>query len=174
MAGVQLSDMGRRQVAALAANCATLGLTAVITSPVQRARDTAGPIAASCSLPVCIEAGFDEVDFGGWTGLSFTQLAAQPEWTAWNTARGLAGTPGGETMLAVQARASAALQRTTSGRHDGVIAVVSHADVIKATLAAVLGTSLDLLHRFDVAPASRSIISLGDGWARVDAVNLPV
>ncbi len=168
---VPLSPVGRRQAGTLAAHFAVGLVRAVLTSPVQRARETAAPVAAAAGLLPVVEPGLDEVDFGAWAGLGFDALADVPGWAAWNGARGLAHTPGGETMLAVQARAVAALmgQRALGGS----VAAVSHSDVIKAVLAYALGMPLDLLHRLDIAPASRSVLVLGDDFARVEAINLP-
>ena len=172
MGGVALSDEGRAQAAALGERFAQSGVRAVITSPVQRAQETAAPIAAALGLVAQIEPGLEEVDFGAWSGQSFAALARAPGWPAWNAARGLAATPGGETMLAVQARAVAAVMRHAEG--GGVVVAVSHADVIKAVLAHVLGMPLDLLHRMEIAPASRSTVVIGSDFARVDGMNLVI
>ncbi len=75
-------------------------------------------------------------------------------------------------MLAVQARAVATLEQVRAVH--GAVVAVSHSDVIKAVLAYALGMPLDLLHRLEVAPASRSVLVLGDDFARVEAVNLPL
>lgn len=169
--GVSLSEVGRQQAAALARHFAASDARAVLTSPVQRALETAGAVASALGLAAAVEPGLEEVDFGAWTGQAFDTLGAAPGWAAWNTARSLAPTPGGETMLAVQARAVGALlgQRAAGG----TVVAVSHADVIRAALAYALGMPLDLMHRLEVGPASRSVVVLGENFARVEAVNLP-
>ncbi len=171
MPDVPLSPAGQRQAAALAARFAGSGARAVLASPVQRAGETAAPIAAALGLRTITEPGLDEVDFGAWAGRRFEALADAPGWTAWNAARGIAPTPGGEAMLAVQARAVAALAAQRA--EGGSVVAVSHSDVIKAVLAYALGMPLDLLHRLGIAPASRSVLVLGEDFARVEAVNLP-
>ena len=170
MPGVALSEQGLAQAAALGGWFAQSGVRAVITSPQQRARETAAPIAAAAGLAAEIEPGLDEVDFGAWSGQSFAALASAPGWHDWNAARGLAATPGGETMLAVQARAVQAVMR--HAQDGGTVVAISHADVIKAVLAHVLGMPLDLLHRLDIVPASRSVVVIGNDFARVDGINL--
>ena len=171
MPGVALSATGLTEATALASRYSGTQVRAVLTSPVQRAQETAGPIAAALGVHPVIEPGLEEVDFGGWAGKAFVALAGEPGWAAWNNARSLAPTPGGENMLAVQSRALSALMRH---REDGgTIVAVSHSDVIKAVLAYVLGMPLDLLHRLEIAPASRSVLVLGESFARVEAVNLP-
>lgn len=163
MPGVALSDEGRAQAAALPARLGPVG--AVLSSPVQRALETA----AALGRPVAEAPGFEEIDFGRWTGLRFDALDADPAWHAWNAFRSLAACPGGETMHAAQSRALSALQGLRGG--EATVAVVSHADIIKAVLAAVLGVSLDRLDRFTVDPASISTVVLFDGYARVERIN---
>ena len=171
MPGVPLSHAGVAQAQALARHYDGQAVRAVLTSPVQRAQETAAPMASALGLLPVIEPGLEEIDFGSWSGAVFTALAPQPAWNAWNSARSLAPTPGGETMLMAQARAISALMRQRE--QGGTVIAVSHSDVIKAVLAYVLGMPLDLLHRLEIAPASRSILVLGTDFARVDAVNLP-
>ena len=141
-------------------------MSAVWSSPLDRALATAAAIAAPHGLSVETIPGLNEIDFGAWTGLTFEALHGA-EWDAWNTARGTAPTPGGETMLVVQARAVAALCRA-----EGEVAVVSHQDVLKSILAWALGLPLDNLHRFELLPASRSVLTIGRGWTRVQSINL--
>ncbi len=171
VAGVGLSEAGRTQAASLAWHYAGVDVRAVLTSPVQRARETAAAIGGVAGRSPMIEQGIEEVDFGAWAGRSFENLAGSEGWAAWNSARSLAPTPGGESMLSVQARAVHALSAQRA--QGGTVIAVSHADVIKAVLAHVLGMSLDLLHRVEVGPASRSIVVLGEDFARVEAINLP-
>ncbi len=170
--GVALSEAGRSQAASLGRTLTGSGARMVVSSPLQRARETAAPIAVALSLDVRIEPGLNEVDFGAWTAQSFQELADVPGWDGWNRARGLAGAPGGETMLAAQARAVAVLMRLRGD--GGTVVAVSHSDVIKAVLAHALGMPLDLLHRLEIEPASRSTLVLGADFAQVTAVNLPL
>jgi len=171
MPGVALSDAGRMQAAALARRFTGQLIAAVVSSPVQRAIETAAPIAAALGAPAQADPGFEEIDFGRWAGAAFADLDGGAAWHAWNAARGLAQTPGGETMLAAQARAVAALGALRGRYGDAAVIVVSHADIIKAVLAHVLGMPLDLIHRLDVAPASTSTLALGDGHAVVHGLN---
>ena len=174
MTGVGLSAEGVSQAAALADVLAARPIRAVLSSPVQRAQETAAPIATRHGLPVLTDAGLDEIDFGAWMGMTFDALAADPAWDAWNRCRSLAPTPGGETMAAAQARALGAVTRARAAVPDGEAVLVGHSDVLKAVLAHLLGTPLDLLQRIELAPASRSVVVLWDGGGRVDGVNLPL
>lgn len=115
----------------------------------------------------------DDIEFGAWTGAEFAVLDADPAWRTWNVHRSTAPTPGGETMVAAQARALAAVLRLHREHAGADVVVVSHADVLKAVLAHFLGVPLDLMHRIEVSPGSRSVLTLFDEGARIEAVNLP-
>jgi probable phosphoglycerate mutase len=167
-----LNDAGRAQAAHVARVLAARPVAAVVASPVRRAVETAEPIAAALGLTPELEPDFAEIAFGAWTGASFDALAGQPAWQAWNNFRGAAEVPGGESMLAVQARAMAACRRLAARFGEAEVAVVSHADVIKGVLALLLGMPLDLMRRIDIAPGSMSRVALYPDDARVLEVNL--
>jgi len=167
-----LSAKGQAQAAALAHRLADWPLAAIHASPVQRAQETAGAIAeAHPGLAVETVAALDEVDFGEWQGRAFTDLSADPRWDQWNTARGSATAPGGESMAAAQDRAWAHVRETAVGKLGGMIAMVSHCDVIRAVVARVLGLPLDRLLAFEVDPASVSRIEVGAWGARLLSLN---
>jgi broad specificity phosphatase PhoE len=167
-----LSEEGRAQAARIARRLADRPIGAVVSSPVQRARETAEPIAALMGLEPRIDPAFTEIDFAAWSGKRFADLADDPAWRSWNSFRGTAGVPGGETMLAVQARALAGLSRLAVRYPDAELAVVSHADVIKAVLTHVLGAPLDLMRRLEISPGSISQLALRADDATVLAINL--
>jgi probable phosphoglycerate mutase len=169
--GVSINAVGVGEAAELATRLADARLSGIYSSPQPRARETARPLAARLGLGVEIEEGFDEIDFGQWTGRAFTALADDATWPVWVERRSLAQPPGGERFADVQRRAVAAIDRLRRAHPDKVIALFSHGDVIKAALAHVLGLSLDHLERFDIAPASVSVIAAGDGWAQVKLIN---
>lgn len=170
---VSLNAAGQAEAEAVAAALADAALGAVVSSPQERSLQTAGPIAARAGLEVQQDPGLDELDLGAWTGARFGSLHGDARWRAFNVFRGSAPVPGGEDMLAVQARAVACLLRLQAAFPDRAVAVVSHADVIKAVLVHFLGMPLDLMRRIEVAPASRSVVTLYQEDAVVKAVNLP-
>ena len=169
--GVPLSAEGRAQAAALARRLSDTPLAAVLTSPVARARETAAALVAPHGLTPEIAAELDEVDFGAWTGRRLAALAGDPAWNAWNAERSTARPPGGEPMAAAQARALACVEAAAARLPDATVALVSHADVIKAAVAHVLGLSLDRLLTFDVDPASVTRLVVGAWGARVVSLN---
>ena len=170
-AGVRLNAEGRSQGAQLAERLADVGVEAVYTSPLERARETAEIIAARVRAPVMEHPELTEIDFGEWTGKSFGELAPLDAWRRFNDSRATALVPGGECMADAQRRALRAIEEIASGHPESVIVTVSHADVIKAVLAFHLRMSLDDILRFDVAPASVSVVEVGDWGARVVRVN---
>ena len=170
---VDISTLGQSEATAVAEALSNAGLAAVISSPQERAQQTARVVAARAGLVVQIEPGIAELDMGIWTGSSFALLDDDPRWHAFNRFRGTAPIPGGETMLAAQARALEAVLRLRVSYPDAALALVSHADMIKAILMHFLGMPLDFMRRIEVAPGSRSILELREQDGMVHAVNLP-
>ncbi|MBI2528699.1 MAG: histidine phosphatase family protein [Candidatus Rokubacteria bacterium] len=158
--GLHLAEAGRRQAEAASARIARLGgVTAVYTSPLERARETAEAIARACHVPARVEPGLNEVQIGRWTGLSIARARRKREWT--NVLRHPSGFrfPDGEFFPEMQARVVAALERLCE-RHPGeTVVAVSHGDPIKAAVAHALGVPLDLFNRIVVAPASVTAIA---------------
>ena len=171
--GHSLNAQGRAEAERLAESMAATKLAAVVSSPLERAQETASAIAARHGLAVATDPDLSEIDFGDWTGADFRSLHAGQAWRAFNSFRSTARIPGGETMLGAQARMVEAVLRLQAAWRDREIAVVSHADPIKAVLAHFLGTPLDLLRRIEIAPASRSVVVLYDEDAKILALNLP-
>jgi len=168
-----LSEEGRAQAARIAEALKARAIAAVLSSPVQRAQETAAAIGSSLGRTVEVAPEFTEIDCGNWTGATFEKLRGLPAWRAWNSFRSTAAIPGGETMLAVQTRAVAGVVRLAATWPSQEVVVVSHADVIKAVLAHFLGMPLDLMRRMEIAPASISRLLLQDEDAKVLSVNLP-
>ena len=173
MTGYSLSETGREQARAIARALAKRPIAAVVASPLERARETAEPIAAMHRLPVQVEPDVHEIDFGDWTGQTFPELHAMPIWRDFNRFRSTVPIPGGETLHAAQARGLAAIARLRSAHRDSEVVIVSHGDLIKVVIAHFLGIPLDLFARVEIAPASRSTVVLYAGDVRVTGVNLP-
>jgi broad specificity phosphatase PhoE len=169
---VALNRAGREEAQALAASLADARIDVLYSSPQQRAQETVAPLAARLRRPVAVAPEFDEIDFGEWTGRTMAQLEADTDrWRVWVEQRSVAAPPGGEPFARVQQRARAGLERLAR-RHAGkIVLVMSHGDVIKALLASCLGLSLDHMERFEIAPASLSVLAaIGEGY-RVTLVN---
>lgn len=168
---VALSREGLEQAEIVADLLAVEPLTAVYSSPRERAWYTARQIAEPHELQVGVVDDLDEVDFGGWTGMAFNDLEGDPGWCEWNEARASARPPGGERMCDAVRRTVAALQAIAAQHDGGTVACVSHCDIIRGALAYYLGLPLDNMLRFDVDPASVSRLMLGSWGARVMTLN---
>jgi len=172
MPGVALSDGGREQAARLGAVLASAAIDRVECSPLDRTRETAAAVAGACGLPPPLDVeALIELDLGDWTGARFDQLHGDPAWDRWNTERGTARVPGGETMAEAQARIAAHLHRVAAGPDGATVAMVTHSDMIRAAVAHVLGLPLDNLLRFEVDPASITRIVAGDWGAKLVTLN---
>jgi probable phosphomutase (TIGR03848 family) len=169
--GVPLNAEGRAQAERLSERLADVPVAAIYTSPQQRARETAAPLAARHGLAAEPRAGLDEIDFGSWTGLTVGELEGSPQWRLFNSLRSSTRIPGGELMLEVQARVVRELKGLRSAHPDGAIVVVSHGDVIRAALLHFLGMSLDHVHRVEIAPASVTVLALEDWGPRLLLLN---
>jgi len=170
--GVSLSEAGRRHAAALAQRLADTRIDAFYSSPVQRARETAQILAEPRSLPVRIAEGFTEIDVGRWEGRPFRDLDADDLWRRWNQHRSGTAAPGGELMLETQARVVRAIHALADTHREDVVAVTTHADVIRAATTWALGMPLDLLLRLRIDLCSMTALGIGDDGPTVLGLNL--
>jgi len=168
---VSLNAQGRLQAQELVRRLRGQRVDALYCSPQPRIRQTAQPLAAERKLAIRTEAAFDEIDLGDWTGRSFDEVRDQEAWRHWLQRRSSARPPGGEAFADVARRANEGL-RMLCARHPGQqVLLVSHGDVLKAMIATVLGLSLDNLECFDLAPASVSVVAMGEDWAQLKLLN---
>ncbi|PVE25739.1 histidine phosphatase family protein [Microvirga sp. KLBC 81] len=172
--GVTLGDLGKTQARSLAerfANEKNEKVACICTSPLERAVETAEPIAARLGRPLKQSEGIAEIDFGGWSGKSFDDLSDDPRWHAWNSSRSTSRPPEGETMLEAQARVIHAMEQLRNLYAERSVILVSHGDVIKAALLYHLGMPIDAYSRFEISPASISTLVVGDWGSKVLRMN---
>lgn len=160
--GVHLNSEGQREAAALARRTAHLPITAIYSSPLERALDTAQALARCHSLPVYVKEGLTETEAGEWTGRKIEELRNTDIWKAIQTRPVGVPLPGGESIDQVQARVVAAFQDICRSHPEGVVAIVSHADPIKALLAYCLNLDLNRFQCIEVSPASVSIVAVSE------------
>jgi probable phosphomutase (TIGR03848 family) len=175
-AGLELSDKGAEQAAAVAARIAALQdgqrrIAAVYASPLERTRQTAAPIAKALGLRVRPTKGLLECDFGDWTGAQLKSLYKKPEWRTVQRNPSGFRFPGGESFTEMQTRMTGAIDALRKDHPGQTVVAVSHADPIKAAVAHALGTHLDLFQRIVVSPCSVSAILYGLDGPVVLAVN---
>lgn len=168
---VHLGAEGLAQAEALSRALGARAISAVYTSPRERCRETAAPLAGARGLRVEVDAGLDEIDYGAWTGRAFAELDSDPNWTRWNVSRSDAAPPEGEGMHIVQARAYARLADWIDKHSGEIVVAVTHGDIIKALVCHLLGLSLDRIHTFDVDQASITTLLLWSGGGKVVHLN---
>jgi probable phosphomutase (TIGR03848 family) len=169
--GVSLDESGQAQAAALAERLAVVPLAGVVTSPLQRCRETAqaltavpGPKGAPRPEPD-VDDRLGECRYGDWTGRPLKELVKDPLWRVVQAHPSAVTFPGeaGESMLTMQHRAVEAVRDhdariTAEHGVDALWVAVSHGDVIKAVLADALGMHLDAFQRLIVDPGSVSVV----------------
>ncbi len=162
---VHLDEVGLTQAVATGERLADVRLAAVVTSPLDRCRETAREITRRQAAPLraSVDRQISECDYGEWQGRGLKELSKEKLWKTVQNHPSAAAFPGGESMRAMQDRAVAAVRRhdvriTEEFGEGAVWVAVSHGDVIKSILADALGTHLDLFQRIHVDPASSSIV----------------
>jgi probable phosphomutase (TIGR03848 family) len=178
--GLHLSDAGRAQAEAVAARIAApasgngrkrRSVAAVYSSPLERTRETAAPIADATGRQVQVDDGLLELDIGDWTGLDLKAARKRPEWATIQRYPSGFTFPGGESFVDMQARIVTCVERLRSAHPGETIVAVSHADPIRAAVAHAMGTHLDLFQRVVVSPCSLTAIAYGTGGPMVLTVN---
>jgi len=170
--GVHLNENGRSQAKDAAKRLSKLPIKHIYSSPVIRCVETAEYLAKSQQLKIIELAAVGEVRYGDWEGKKIKKLASKPEWHTVQYYPSRFQFPKGETLREVQFRAVQALEKLSIKHQDNIIAVFSHADLIKLVLAHYLGVHIDLFQRIIISPASVSVLTLMEnGVVRVVRVN---
>jgi ribonuclease H / adenosylcobalamin/alpha-ribazole phosphatase len=169
-----LTDVGRGQAQAAARYLGRRGgVAAVVTSPLQRAYDTAAEAAKALGLDVAVDEDLIETDFGLWEGLTFTEAAERdPElhrkWLRDTSVM----PPDGESFDSVSDRVQRARARIISEHAGETVLVVSHVTPIKTLLRLALDAGPGILYRLHLDLASLSIAEFyPDGASSVRLVN---
>jgi len=172
--GLSLSDRGQKQAEQAAARIAALGaerIGAVYASPMERAQQTAAPIARAVGRRVRVLDGLNECDFGQWTGRRLSDLRRRRDWRRVQQTPSGFRFPGGESFAEMQARMTGALQSLVDRHPGSTVVAVSHADTIKAAVSHASGAHLDMFQRIVVSPCSITAIVYGEDDPLVLAVN---
>jgi len=172
--GVHLNANGKIQAQRLADYLAGTPFTAIYSSPLERAVETAQPLAERRGLAVQPREGLMEVDFGRWQGLTFTYLRRLSNWKELYKNAETFTFPDGESISAAQRRVVAALDDIAS-RHSekDAVACVSHSDSIRLAVAFYLHMPLAGFHQLRVDLVSITVLAMGKGTAYLAAFNCP-
>jgi ribonuclease H / adenosylcobalamin/alpha-ribazole phosphatase len=128
-------------------------------------------VAAPHKLVPKVRPSLGEFRFGNWEGMSFEELDTDPDWRRFNTNRGSVRPPGGELMIETQARMVKEIDDLGRQHKGEMVAVVSHGDPLRCLIASYLGAPLDLLLRFEISPASVSVVESREGQPRILCIN---
>jgi probable phosphoglycerate mutase len=170
-AGVGLNEAGRQQAQALVERLKAVPIKFIYSSPLERARETAAPLAAATRLPVTIRAGLGEVRYGRWTGRSLKRLARTRLWRVVQNLPSAMRFPEGETIRAAQVRLVDTLEEIAAAHPKAAVAAFSHSDPIKLAVAYYLGMPLDLFQRLQISTCSVTMLMLGRGQPSLVKLN---
>lgn len=166
-----LAALGIQEAEAMACMLAPPQETLLVASPRRRAQQTAAAIASRSRCELVSACDIDELDFGYWSGQTFSELARDPSWQRWNEQRDTAATPAGERIRDVQARVLHHLHRLRETFPGRPIVLVTHGEVIRAALLHWLQAPVDAYRRLAINPASISRVSLSEWGPRIDGIN---
>jgi probable phosphomutase (TIGR03848 family) len=170
--GIDLDDRGRAQAAGLVDRFASVGLTAIYSSPLERCVQTVEPLAAARRVPVVTEPALIEMDAGSWTGRTLAQVRRTKPWaTVQGHPSAFRFPGGGEAFVEAQARAVGAVERIARHHPRGRVAIATHGDIVRIVLAHLLGTPLDDFQRIVADTASVSVVVTHGKHRRVVLVN---
>ena len=170
--GVHLNERGQEQARELAESLKDAPVAAIYSSPLERAAETARPIASALGLKVVPEKGLKETDVGDWQGRSLARLALNRHWKIVLGAPSRARFPNGESFYECQTRVVSALDRIAAlHKPRELIAVVFHADPIRLAVAHYLGLPLDHFQRLACDTGSVTLLAIGEGGGRLMWLN---
>ena len=161
---VPLNDAGHRQAAALAQRLEGVDISAIYSSDLRRARQTATAIASLHPLPVRDEPRLKEISFGRWEGLTYGEIQERwpEEMAAWFADPIQVTPPGGETLAQVAGRVKAALDDIVRANAGGTVAIVAHGGTLRVLLCAAIEIDPRAQWRFGLSTASISELQVSD------------
>lgn len=169
---VHLNERGRQQADELAESLANVPVKAIYSSPLERARETAAPLAARLGLEVQIRSGLIETGIGAWAGQELKTLRKLPEWKLVQESPSRFRFPQGESFAETQLRVVNEIDAILRlHQKDDVIVCVSHADPIKLATAYYLGMPLDHFQRLGCDTASVTVFLLGEKGILLSKLN---
>ena len=159
---VHLNEKGREQAQAVGKALANAPIKAIYSSPLERAVETAEPLAAALGLPIQEAPGLIELGYGDWEGKTLKQLGRRKLWKVVQEQPSQMRFPNGESFVEVQARAVGEIERIAAVHEErDLVACFTHGDVIRLLMAHYLAAPLDEFQRLAANPASISVVFIG-------------
>ena len=171
--GIHLNERGQKQAQALGEALKDVPLKAVYSSPLERAMETAEPIATSHKLEILQEPGLRDENLGKWEGKSLKVLRLTNAWKVVQHSPSRFHFPEGESFMGLQTRIANVLEDIVKkhNKPKDIVAVVFHADPIKLAVAHFLGLPLDHFQRLSCETGSVSALFVGEMGANLIKLN---
>lgn len=170
--GVHLNEKGQKQAQALGEALKDVPIKAVYSSPLERAMETAAPIAEAHKLTIVQQPDLMDTDIGKWQGKSLAVLRLTKAWKVVQSAPSRFRFPEGESFIDAQTRYVDALERIlTKHKPNDVVAVVFHADPIKLAVSHFLGMPLDHFQRLGCDTGSLTAVHVSEMSAHLIKLN---
>lgn len=170
---IHLNERGREQAALLAESLKSLPIRAIYASPLERAVETAEPLARALGLSIQLKTGLKDTDVGEWQGEHLKKLRKLPEWKLVQEQPSLVRFPGGESFLELQTRLVNAIDSIClAHKPKDIVAVVFHSDPIKLVLAHFIGLPLDNIQKLGISAGSVTVLVLGKTGGYLAGMNL--
>ena len=171
--GVHLNERGREQANELAQALARMPIKAIYTSPLERAVETAEPLAQTLGLDIRLRPALMDTDVGQWQGRELKKLHRLSLWKQIESAPSRGRFPGGETFLEMQTRLVNEIEAICAAhKPNDLIACFLHSDPIMVIVAHYIGLPLENFARLTVDTGSVTILAIGKTRARLVALNL--
>ena len=172
---IPMSDAGVAQAEEAAAAVRGVKMSEVLSSPLQRAIQTAEIIGQAAGIEVARDPRLIDFQLGKWTGMTYEDVAKNEEYQRFVQQPDAERIPGGESLEDVRRRAVSAVDQALADNATGdALAIVTHAGIIRVLITHYMGSHPANYHRVRVSPGSISILGFSDDrqLPRVLAVNL--
>ena len=171
--GIHLNEHGRKQAQALGEALKNFPITAIYSSPLERAMETAAPIAEARKLEINREPDLMDTDLGNWEGKSWKVLSLTKAWKIVQNAPSRFRFPEGESFAEAQVRYANVLERIVKKHRKpkDIVAVIFHADPIKLAISHFLGLPLDHFQRLSCNTGSLTMLHVSEAGANLVKLN---
>jgi broad specificity phosphatase PhoE len=171
--GIHLNEHGRKQAQALGEALKDFPITAIYSSPLERALETAAPIAEARKLEINLEPDLMDTNIGKWEGKSWKVLSLTKAWKIVQNAPSRFRFPEGESFAEAQLRYANVLERIVKKHHKpkDIVAVIFHADPIKLAISHFLGLPLDHFQRLSCNTGSLTMLHISEAGANLVKLN---
>jgi len=172
--GFPLSENGREQINYIAGKyLKQVKFDKFLCSPIERTRESARIICGYINMEPEVNQSLNEIDFGEWTGKSFDELEKDQNWKLFHSSRSTSQIPGGESIGNIYKRVVDLIVELNQSFPEGSVLLVTHAEVIRIIFSHFSGMHLNDSYKIRIDTGSLSILSINNGGAFIESINLP-